>query len=401
MGGKNPQARKHECVGRRVGGHQIKETLLWRKPSRNADFGTPRCAAQDGGPRNAPSPRQGADSGIGILGKQKKQSRGRTPRSPSPRRQSSPRRGCLYCRPGCRGWQRGRTAPAPRKEVREGGTWWALPAARHRTAPRRVAPPQRHSPRRAERSRSEPYRTAVRARRGGRRCRGGGSRGGRRWRANRGPARRRESPAAAQGGRAAGIRAPRGHPPPVHVSVSLLSSSPLRPPRLPACPPARPPSFRPSGTAMRSERQRGDPSATAAADSGGPGSGAGRRAVPGCWALCLLLALSCLRAAADGECGARGDWGAHRGAAPAAALGNNFFYYPFLFYFLLFSRLSGCLPMVLWGSRALLRDRPGGPGLPGGTGGCYVRGLLHHPSCRGRHRLPRRASGGRCPAQSR
>lgn len=39
-----------------------------------------------------------------------------------------------------------------------------------------------------------PIRAGVRARRGGRRCRGGGSGGGRRWRANRGPARRRESP---------------------------------------------------------------------------------------------------------------------------------------------------------------------------------------------------------------
>lgn len=357
-----------------------------------------------GGPATPP-PRGGARTAASAFwGSKRNKAAAALREPPAPVAKAPPAGAARTAAPGA-GAGSGVAPPPPRGRKagrgERGGLCRRHGTARHRTASRRVAPPQRHSPRRAERSRSEPYRAAVRARRGGRRCRGGGSRGGRRWRANRGPARRRESPATAQGGRAAGIRAPRGHPPPVHVSVSLLSSSPLRPPRLPACPAARPPSFCPSGTAMRSERQRGDPSATAAAGSGGPGSGAGRRAVPGCWALCLLLALSCLRAAADGECGARGDWGAHRVAAPAAALQNNLFYYPFLFYFLLFSRLLGCLPMVLWGSGALLRDRPGGPGLPGGTGGCYVRGLLHRSSCRGRHRLPRRASGGRCPAQSR
>ncbi|XP_054666628.1 very low-density lipoprotein receptor isoform X4 [Grus americana] len=49
---------------------------------------------------------------------------------------------------------------------------------------------------------------------------------------------------------------------------------------------------------MRSDWQLKDPSA--AAGGGGPGRGAGRRAVPCCRALCLLIALSCLRAAADG-----------------------------------------------------------------------------------------------------
>lgn len=81
---------------------------------------------------------------------------------------------------------------------------------------------------------AEPRRAVCKARRGGRRCRGGGSGGGRRWRANRGPARRRESPAGAQGGRAAAIRAPRGRPPPVHVSGCRLCYTPLRPRRLPA-----------------------------------------------------------------------------------------------------------------------------------------------------------------------
>ncbi|KAM6304234.1 very low-density lipoprotein receptor isoform 2-T2 [Podargus strigoides] len=49
---------------------------------------------------------------------------------------------------------------------------------------------------------------------------------------------------------------------------------------------------------MRPERQRGEPSGAAAGGSPGPGRGAGRRAVPCRWALCLLVALSCLRAAA-------------------------------------------------------------------------------------------------------
>lgn len=140
----------------------MEETLLWRKPSRIADFGTPCCAAQDGGLRNAPSPRQGADDSIGILGKQEKQSRCRRRRRPLSRALLRCRNSLPPALPhtadpgaGAGSW----VAPhAPRpaevrpRRGRVGGS--ARCSARHGTASRRVAspciaPPQRHSPCRA------------------------------------------------------------------------------------------------------------------------------------------------------------------------------------------------------------------------------------------------------------
>src|SRR5699024_5892361 len=88
--------------------------------------------------------------------------------------------------------------------------------------------------------------------------------------------------------------------------VASLTAASARPPS----PPLLPPSLRPLGAAMRSSRQRGDRSAAT-----GGGCGARRWALPRCGALCLLLALGCLRTATDGECEARGHGARTAGAA--------------------------------------------------------------------------------------
>lgn len=130
-----------------------------------------------------------------------------------------------------------------------------------------------------------------------------------------------------------------------------MSPAAVSTPRLPArsaCLPAHPV----PGAAMRLDRQRGEPS-----DSAGR-RGAERRGVPRFWTLLLLLALGCLRAAADGECGAGGvGWGPHRrGGSRHCPRGDAVSHRPLLLppsrYFLPLFRTACPLP----------RGERGGPG---------------------------------------
>lgn len=211
-----------------------------RKPSSEAARAQREFRHARTGGAASPLPAAGGSGAGETPGKQSR--RCRRASRPSPAGTAALRR------PRRRVWQQGRTEPVPalRKEGRAGGRGGSARS----TSPLRAAaapltaPPV---PRRAAPS-------GVRARRGGSRCRGGGSGGGRCWRANRGPARRRESLAGAQGGRAAAIRAPRGRPPPVYVSGCRLHSSAPRPQRLPARAPRPRRGYAAGPAARRAER---------------------------------------------------------------------------------------------------------------------------------------------------
>lgn len=113
---------------------------------------------------------------------------------------------------------------------------------------------------------------------------------------------------------------------------------------------------------MRSSRQRGDRSAAT-----GGGCGARRWALPRCGALCLLLALGCLRTATDGECEARGPGARTAGAATAAPRDHFFPSTPFsCFFFFLWVFLCVCVCVCIcalfgWGARFLLCGGIGAP----------------------------------------
>lgn len=179
-GGKNPH--KHASMCAWGGGHRVEGTLLRRQR------GVRHC-------RTGAAASPFTATGRGHAGGTKLSLPPLLP-TLSPTGTAAPVRGVAA------GSHRARPRPAEGGPGGAGRGHGGL-CPQHRAAPRRRSATHRAA--RAPPSRAE--------RCAGRRCRGGGSGGGRRWRANRGPARRRESPAGAQGGRAAAIRAPQGRPP--------------------------------------------------------------------------------------------------------------------------------------------------------------------------------------------